>query len=561
MKSGTDRGHSRRIPLWVLAVALAAACMHMTPYWLNMSSTPPGWTFTGNTTVSPDLMQYRVWMRQAPAEGVVVSNRFTAEENQAYLPVLFYYGIGKVSGWTGARPESLYAYAGFPLAFALTVLVFVAVRRFLRRTAVVNWVFFVILLGGGLGGYVKFLDELPAQVVPGSLRKLVLRPASIAPLLDDYRQHYVFQVLFDTHFLVIWIAALASVLALHACLRRPSAARAVACLLLFATTTLLHVYSGVTLLAIAASAGLICRASIKSRRERWLGPAAAVVGSLAVLGCLLLLERNSGLPHPTWRELPLPFVVLLLGYPVAALWLLRGLGSYRQQYGLDLAFLTAWVVGCLLIVLAWPFYPYPTRGTMTLQVGLYILAGAVYFGQRRAMTKWEVALIVVLLGATPGWRFFNLWQNHGFSPEAPYIWQSPEHRKIARWLRENGTGKDLLLASPRETLWLAPEFPGRHQVAHFFLTVGYERKLEELEDFFQAEPEDRVQYLAQRNVSLLFVSTHDGSPRFLDVRARQEPGGFKGLRGLRPVVETSTGTLFEFNILEAEPELLQDGRR
>ncbi len=111
MNHELERDINTRVPTWVLAVALLASAIHMAPYWLKQSSTPPGWTFSGNTTMSPDLMQYRVWMRQAPVEGVVVSNRLTAEESRPYLPVLSYYGIGKASQWTGVRPESLYAYA------------------------------------------------------------------------------------------------------------------------------------------------------------------------------------------------------------------------------------------------------------------------------------------------------------------------------------------------------------------------------------------------------------------------------------------------------------------
>jgi hypothetical protein len=543
-----------------LAVALLASAIHMAPYWLKQSSTPPGWTFSGNTTMSPDLMQYRVWMRQAPVEGVVVSNKFTAEASRPYLPVLSYYGIGRVSRWTGVRPESLYAYAGAPLAFALTIVLFVAVRTFIRRRRAIKWVFFVILFGGGLGGYVKFAGEVPSHLMPSPLRKLILQPTRVAPVLDDYRQHYVFQVLFDTHFLLIWLAATLSILVLYACFRRPTAMRAVVTFILFAVTTFLHVYSGITLLAVASAVGLLCWRDKVGRPTRWLGPVTGIAGALVVLAWLFVLQRSSGLPYPSWGELPLPVATLLLGYPVALLWLSRGFSRYWQERDMDGSFLVAWVAGCLAVVLAWPFNPYPSRGTMTLQIGLYLLAGSVYFGQRISVPKREAVLIVLLLGATPAWRLLNVWRNHGFSPDAPYTWQSQEHLEVARWLRESGTHGDLLLASPREELWLAPEFPGRHQVAHFFLTVDYERKLSELEDFFEATAEERVRFLVERDVRFLFVSRHDGSPRLSDLRVRQDPESFRGLPGLKPVVETTHGTLFVFSSPEGAPTSPRDSQ-
>ena len=541
------------VPIWVLAVALLASAMHMAPYWLKQSSTPPGWTFSGNTTVSPDLMQYRAWMRQAPDEGVLVSNKFTAEENRPHLPVLFYYGLGQISDWTDVRPETLYAYSGALLAFALAVLLFVAVRTFIKDARAIKWVFFVVLLGGGLGGYIKLAGEMPRNFLPSPLRRMILEPARVAPLLDDYRQHYVFQVLFDTHFLLIWLAATLSILVLYSCFRRPSAKSTATVFVLFALTTFLHAYTGVTLLAIAAAVGLICWKQMLKPHRRWLGPAAGFVGAFAVLFWLFMLQRLSGLPYPSWREEPLPIAILLLGYPVALLWLFRGFSRYWQQRDDEQSFLLAWTAACLAVILAWPFNPYPTRGTMTLQIGLYVLAGSVYFSRRDSVPAREVVLIVLLLAATPAWRFLNLWQQRSFSPDAPYIWQSPEHLEVVRWLRESGSDGALLLASPREELWLAPEYPGRHQVAHFFLTVDYEDKVAELEGFFEATAEEQLQFLVERDVRFLFVSRHDGSPRFLDLRVPQDPGDFSELPGLEPAIETSHGTLFEFS----PPETVQ----
>src|SRR5688572_14725236 len=106
--SGVASGLTARpggIPPRVWIVALIAALLHMAPFWHAQVSTRDGWTFTGNTTVSPDYMQYRVWERQAQREGPVVTNRFTTEPNAKHLPVFFYWGVGTLSRWLGVRPE------------------------------------------------------------------------------------------------------------------------------------------------------------------------------------------------------------------------------------------------------------------------------------------------------------------------------------------------------------------------------------------------------------------------------------------------------------------------
>ena len=60
------------LPAMVWAVAVLAALLHLAPMWHAQAVTPPGWEFTGNTRLSPDFMQYRVWARDSQRTGRVL---------------------------------------------------------------------------------------------------------------------------------------------------------------------------------------------------------------------------------------------------------------------------------------------------------------------------------------------------------------------------------------------------------------------------------------------------------------------------------------------------------
>ena len=49
----------------LLGIAILVGLLHMMPFWHAQAQTPTGYVFTGNINNSPDLMQYRVWSRQA----------------------------------------------------------------------------------------------------------------------------------------------------------------------------------------------------------------------------------------------------------------------------------------------------------------------------------------------------------------------------------------------------------------------------------------------------------------------------------------------------------------
>lgn len=250
-----DRGREGvrcRIPLWVCAVALVIAALHMFPYWHAQLAALPGWHFTGNLSSWPDEVQYRVWLRQAPDAGLVVDDRFTSEPSGPFLPVALYYVIGWASDVLSVHPDMAFAYAGAFFAAALTIMIYMISRQFLSTRAAA-WTLIVVVFGGGLGAYFKFLELLLWQFKfsrAGAAR--INQFLQTARVFEDYRENYVIRAIFDSHFAFFWTLILTALLALYSTLRVFSGRKLTLTCAVCMIITLLHVYDGVLLIAIAA---------------------------------------------------------------------------------------------------------------------------------------------------------------------------------------------------------------------------------------------------------------------------------------------------------------------
>jgi len=527
-------GRLSRLPAAALVVAVLAGLLHLVPYWRAQSQTPEGWTFTGNLYRSPDFMQYRVWLRQSQGHGVVVPNKFTAEANQPYIPVFYYYAVGAVSRWLGKTPEFVLAHAASLIAGVLVLLLFVTVRLFLPSPRQHWWVFFAILAGGGLGAHIKLLRQFEVLQNSPVVMRLLFEPVESWLVFEDYRGHYVFLTLFDPHFLVIWLATAAAVVSLYLALRRPTWTRFGLLALLDAAATLLHVYEGVTLVAVTLATAMLCWRRRAATRAAWTAVAVCAVSVGACCAWMMMLQQSSGVPAPVWRAVNILFAILVISYPLAWAVIAWGLGRYWQQAGLEECFLLGWILGCTALVLSGPFYPYPDRGTMTLQIPLYLAAGCMYFRRRPRLAPRAALVAILLLGATPGWAMMRLWRQGGFDPDAAYKFVNGSHRETVEILRRRAGAADLLAAEPEDLLWLAPEYPGKHYSGHFFWTVKYDRKQAALLRFFEAAPEEQAAFLRREGIRFLFVG-----PRHNVNRLREIPG-------LVPLKTTAVGALFEY---------------
>ena len=523
----------RAVPWWALILAFVLSAYHLNRVWIAQAQTPTDWVFTGNPSVSPDMMQYRVWSRQTLSEGWIVTNALTSEPNRPHIPVLLYYLTGRVSQWTGVPVPFVHAYLGVPAVFALVLLVCVFVRHFLgtsRRTIPVS---LAIFLGGGLGGYLGLAERHRLLGWFPVLQRHLVEARQLVPLLDDYRQHYLIRALNHTHFSVIWLLATIAMVVFYFGLRtRPRRIWIGASGLLWALATVVHVYTGVTLAVAAVVVGiLLARRGLLTREGGWLilTQVAAVAG---VAIWIATMFRSSGLPTPTWREPLILPSTLLLGFPLQLGLLAWGGPRLWRQGGFDSVFLLGWVLGCLLVTLSAPFNPYPSRGTMTLLVPLTIVAAFVAFDRIPRFRVGHIMVAVVLLAGTPLLILSERVRGGGFRTDRPARFLGQDHRLI---LSEIAAAPDsaVLLSRPQEALWLAPVFPGRNYVAHFFLTVDYERKVSEVERLFAGEEGEPVRFVQDRGVDYVYVGAAD------------QPQRFRTLPGWTVLSETPTGWLFK----------------
>jgi hypothetical protein len=520
--------------LAVGAVALAATLLYALPIMVGRASTPEGWRFTWNYNASPDVMQYRVWQHEARKTGPLISNTLTSEPNPPHLLVLTYYLIGRIASAGGWSPDAVSVGVGALSAFALTVLLFVCIRTFTASSRQTWWVFFVVLLGGGLGGHIKLVSSAASAAGLPWIQGVINAALQHWLLWEEYRGHYVFNTLFDTHFLVVWLFTTGSVLALYHSIRSFSIPRLALASALCGLTTLVHVYEGVTLVAIATAIGIVCWHKQIAVRSAILSAAACTFAVVVAMIVLSLLYRQSGLPVPSWRALNILASIVLIAYPVAWLIIVPGLRAYWISAGLNEVFLIGWAAGCLFVLFSGPFYAYPDRGAITLQIPLYVTAGAIYF-QRHARPRWQhIVVLVLLLGATPLWILKHRLEMARTIENAPYAFLTPDHQAILAVLNDRARAGDVMLERERDVLWLAPGYTGSTYCGHFFLTVDFERKRAETERFFaESDRAWQSQFLREHVI------------RFVFVPADRRPGRFVSVEGLRQIISNRVGDLFE----------------
>jgi hypothetical protein len=525
----------RRLPVALWLLALVVAVLHIAPTWRAAANTPAGWTFTGNFSVSPDVMQYRVWERQTLEMGPIVDDRLTTEPNQPHLLVLPYWAFAKIGHLLGASPVWVDNYAGCVLAFAFTILLFVVVRRFLPEPRQTWIVFLAILFGGGLGAYLKVLAEIGPLHRSSMFEMFIARPIAEWPMFESYRNIYVVKAILDTHFLLIWIVALATVLALYEAIARYAVWRVAVAVALAMFLTVLHVYEGATIVAIAAGVAGCCWLRRTAVRPALVVAGATTLGVGITYVALMALYRRSGLPLPDWRAVNILVSVLLIGFPVAWVLIAAGGARYWREARLPELFLVGWGAACTIVTLSGPFYPYPDRGAMTMQVAVYVIAGGIWFALRPQPSRRVAVLAVLALVGTPVWAVAANWRYTAFHDDAPYMYQNASHRRVLAALAATATRADVLLADPADVLWLAPDFPGRVYLGHFFLTVDYDRKVADFERFLEAPPDARRAFLERTGTRLLYL------------RSDLRPERMRDVPGLRPIAQESVGWLFVFD--------------
>jgi hypothetical protein len=513
-------------------VGVLAALLHVVPLVTAQLTAPEGWRFTGIHQSSPDLMQYRQWFRQTQLEGPLISNVLTPEPNRPYMLVVFAWAVGVLASWIGATPEFVYAYLGCVLALAFVVVIYRLVEAFVPMPAHRWWIFGAVLVGGGIGGHLKLALRFDAiRDLPG-VRRMLWEPFMNWLLFEDYRGQFVFSTFFDTHFLLVWLCSAAGVLLLYRYIERPSGARLTLASALAAFTGVVHLHSGLLIVAIAAGIAWMCWVGRQHAREAVVALAVVGASAMAGVGLQAVFVGIGGLPTSPWQAEPILPSVLFFAYTLQWIVAAWGLTKLWPSPTLGTCVLTGWVIGCLVYTFSGPMWAYPDRGTVTLLIVITIIGGIAYFKERERPSRLAVGIAAFFLLVTPLWTVAHEISVARFSPDLNAKFVSADHDRIVEVARQRAQRGDLLLSDETSLLWLAPEYPGRHYCAHFFLTVDYARKQEDVRKFYAGTAAEQSAFMREHDVKFLFVA------------ARQKPERFADVPGLTLLVENGVGALY-----------------
>ncbi|MBK6307946.1 MAG: hypothetical protein IPF47_20330 [Gemmatimonadetes bacterium] len=427
-------GIGRYFSLPLLLAALLAAFVHTMPYLNAARQTPEGWRFTGYLTGSPDEMQYRMLMQRSLDQGPIVDNPLTTEPHKPHIAVLFCRGVGHIAKALDARPGIVYGVLGSVLAAAIAFLLFWIVDRFSTSRTQTWWVYLALMFGGGFSAHLRWLDTIDRLREIHFFDQIVTQGLANSTIFEAYRNHFIVTTFFDTHFLFFLLMALLAIVALYWTMVKFSIVRMLLTAMMFGLVTVLHIYDGVTLLAIGG--GILALFWLRGGQPTKAMLMTLVLSALSVGAAIswqLSLFRNSGLGIPEWRAPAILFSELALAYPLAWGLMAWGLGDYWRKAGLDECFLLGWTVGCVALTLSGPFYPYSDRGALTLQVPIMIIAGAVYFSRYTRVKASHAAFAVFTLVATPAWKLYRefattSFANHPSGEPSVYIWMAPGHQ-------------------------------------------------------------------------------------------------------------------------------------
>lgn len=533
-----------RLAPWLVMASLAVggALVHITPFMLAQRNTPPGYRFTGVLTQSPDMMQYRVWMRDAVDTGPIIRNSLTSEPNRAFLPVPFFWLVAKAAAATGTTGELWYRIFGAILAAALVVVVYRIVSQVFPDPHQRNWTFLAFLLGGTITAVIRLAVVDTRLEHLKMVQYVFFAGASQVDGLERARSIFPVQVIFDTHYLVLWLLLIGCIFTTYRTLEQATPGRTALAMLLVMLTVFVHIHQFVLLSLIFAGIAIALLSRGLLERRHIISLLLIAGAGLVVAGWVGSLEHRSGFPLPEWRTNAEPVSVVLLGFPVAFGLMVWGLRRYWLAAGLRECVFLGWILGCLLLTASGPYYPFPLRGLLTIQLPMVLVAAGIYFAHRSRLSRAAMAVILILgvsmILATVPTRL----RNSRFRPSRTLSWLTPAHDAVIATLKQVAGPSDVLLVNAPDRLWLAPAYPGVMYVAHGFLTTRFPDKQFRLDRFLEDSNSVRQgQFLEGAQVRFLYI---DSSAR---------PERFHLIPGLRPILEERCGTLFEYTLGTTSP--------
>ncbi len=492
---------------FVVVVIVALLAVTALPYLYGYWSAPVGWRYMGIMANVPDHIQYFSWYWDYTRANLAI-DRLTPEPNAPVFFNLLWWVLGRVGGVLGLDYPVMFQVLRLVATTAFLLLLYRMCALFLtdvwqRRTA-----FLVATLAGGFGWVLIVLREvlqLP-QLIWGTPEY----PMTIGLLLYVFEPNTFYTVLSTPHLVGAALYMLAFDLVLRGESNQPWR-MAILAGLWAQFMGWQHGYDLFLVWGILGAYGLL-----KLIRDRALGMR-AIPWRLVWMGVIVIgLSAPAGLYSflltqldPIWRKVLGQFGNAgVYSPPLWSVWVLMGpafvlalaqqvrMGLFRLR-GLDdrALFLKAWFwANFALIYLPTDFQVKMLNGWQVPSAILatqFVFETVVPWLQRRFPNRARIhprlAAVALLAVVVPtnlylfAWRFVDLGR-HTY----PYYLRDDDVAAL-NWLRDNGTGNDVVLASLAVGQYVPAVSGERAVIAHWAQTVDFYTKRDEVTAFYAVD--------------------------------------------------------------------------
>lgn len=477
---------------WAVSWSVVVVLLSCVPYLIAALTAPAGWQFAGILVNPYDGNSYLAKIRQGMEGSWLFHLTYTPEPHQGAFVYTFYLALGHLGAVLGMSPLWMFHLARVSAGLGLLLVAFRFVAQITPHFHERRLAFIFMLSASGLGWLGVILGAFPIDLwipeafVPYSLYTNPHFPLAMALMLVIFLQiiHPGPSMMagrpFTFHYSQFIISALA---AIALAMTLPFALLTVWAVLLVFTTWLcivkrrlpwLHIW--LTLIVGLSSAPLIGYYYWVSRTN------SAIAGWTA---------QNITAAPPLWD--------LLLGYGLVGLAAAGGGGLLIRQKPENPESGECFVLGWAMTALVLLYLPFDLQRRLItgLHLPLCILAalglqrGLVQIGfkgrQRRAITR-----IVVIMGALGtlfvwGLPLLAARQSPDSSETTALLFIRPQEAAAFAWLRENTTPADVVLASPRLSMFIPAQTGARTFYGHPFETIEAKAKKAIVEAFYRGD--------------------------------------------------------------------------
>jgi hypothetical protein len=522
---GTDRISKKewsRVITWT-AILLAISCL---PYLIAWMATPPGYQFGGIISNPLDGNSYLGKMRQGWAGSWQFHLTYTPEPHQgASLIYLFYLGLGHLARLTGSSLLLIYHVTRLLGGLTLLIVTYVLLTRLSDDPRERRLGFWLVGLSAGLGWIGTALGAFPIDLwVPEAFTFFSLLTNPHFPLALALMVVVLIGVVWPAGGLRSWLIPGAAALALF----------------------LVH---PLALIPLYAALGLYLLLKIWfDRKWPWLEFTAAT--SVGLFSAPLLLWGywiySANPIMAAWASqnvTPAPPVSdVVLGYGLVGLLAVPGavlVARERDRGGLALL---AWSIACL--VLAYLPFSLQRRFLTGLGLPLAVLASLAvtrWLGPKLSARRERLASVLVVGVSSMGTLFLlavlsvGVLQRDAQGGLFSHLYLSQDEMTAMEWLLDRAQD-EVVLASPRTSMFLPGRAGVRVVAGHPFETIHAEMKEAQVEAFFRCELSDDEWHKIQTDYQIHYV--------FVGPAEQALGGGELYLGGLVPAFRQGEVTIY-----------------